>query len=223
VPITTVAEWDGRPEVWVSATQLGAAYTATDARRIVAEWCEFFSAGPSAITHLAFTSRTPKRLFESLRGQTQLESLEVKWGDYAELEPLVGMRTLRELRLGGASSVVSLEPLRELTGLRALLVESLRHVRDLSPLGALRQLVDLEVGGDWTSPRVVHVDSIAFLRELPGLERLVLHTMIVDDLDYTPLLGLPNLTEVRVKRARGMRPTHDELCAAIPALEPLPR
>lgn len=45
--------------------------------------------------------------------------------------------------------------------------------------------------------------------------------MIVDNKDYTPLLSLPELTEVRVMPSRGMMPTHDELAAAIPALERL--
>jgi len=33
-------------------------------------------------------------------------------------------------------------------------------------------LKSLEIGGDWTSPRIVHVDSVAFLGDLPDLERL---------------------------------------------------
>ncbi len=69
------------------------------------------------------------------------------------------------------------------------------------------------------SPRNVHVDSIEFLRRMPQLRTLVLHTMIVDGKDYTPLLDLPLLKELRVMPSRGMKPTHDELAAAIPALK----
>lgn len=46
--------------------------------------------------------------------------------------------------------------------------------------------------------------------------------MIVDDLDYSPLLALTNLTELRVMPTRGMSPSHDELSSAIDALETLP-
>lgn len=187
------------------------------------QWCKFFAAGPCAITDLAFASRTPKRMFASLRGQTQLRSLAVKWGDYEDLGTLTGMHELKELSLGGASSVRTLGAIGEMPQLRQLAVESLRHVRDLSPLGTLTRLRVLEVGGDWKAPRIVHVDSVAFVRNLPRLERLVLHTMIVDDLDYSPLLELDHLKELRVMPARGMRPSHEELCAAIPALEPLSR
>lgn len=73
------------------------------------------------------------------------------------------------------------------------------------------------------SSRTAHVESIEFLRHLADLNRLVLHTIAVDDHDYSPLLALPHLTEIRVARARGMRPSHDDLAAAIPALKALPR
>jgi hypothetical protein len=40
--------------------------------------------------------------------------------------------------------------------------------------------------------------------------------IIVDDLDYTPLLALPRLKSVRVMNAHGMTPTHEQLKAALP-------
>jgi hypothetical protein len=40
--------------------------------------------------------------------------------------------------------------------------------------------------------------------------------LIVDDLDYAPVLSLPNLEAVRVMKARGMRPSLEELMAATP-------
>lgn len=126
--ITTVAEYAGQAAIRVSATQLGLAYSRADAKRIVTEWCRFFSR-PSPILELHFTSRTPKRLFEALAGQSQL----------------------RHLR-GGASSVRSLDPLARLRRLDRLHIESLRYVRDLSPLRHLTLVTDLEVGGDWRNP-----------------------------------------------------------------------
>ncbi len=77
----------------------------------------------------------------------------------------------------------------------------------------MRSVVSLDVGGDWMSLRIAHVDSLSFLREMPQLQRLLLHTMIVDDLDYSPILDLPALRQVRVMRARGMQPPYEELTA----------
>lgn len=177
---------------------------------------DFFSSGPSGIRDLEFTSRTPKRLFDSLRAQTQLRRLAVKWGDYDDLSPLAGLAGLRELSLRGASRVTSVEPLGGLVSLQRLTIESLRRAHDLSLLGRLTSLTDLELGGDWMSPRNAHVDSIGFLRDLTELENVLLHTIIVDDLDYSPLLSLPRLRSVRVMKTRGMKPSHDYLKSALP-------
>jgi hypothetical protein len=66
------------------------------------------------------------------------------------------------------------------------------------------------------TPRNAHISSISFLREIPRLSTLLLHTVVVDDLDYSPLLALPNLKAVRVMKVRGMRPDHDELRRRLP-------
>jgi hypothetical protein len=214
--ITTVSEYSGEASIAVAATQLGTNFTPTEGARIVREWVAFFSAGPTAITELRFLTRTPKRLFNALAGQTQLQRLFVKWGDYEDLGVLQGIKELRALRLGGASKVADISPLASLTELANLEIESLRMAHDLSALGGLTQLTQLELGGDWRSLRTAHIDSIAWLPNLRNLEHLLLHTVIVDDLDYTPLLLLPRLKAVRVKKARGMRPSHSELVQRLP-------
>ncbi|GGB91424.1 hypothetical protein [Cellulomonas carbonis] len=216
-PVTSVREYQGEPVIAVAATQLHARHTRTQATKIVDEWVEFFSAGPSPITELHFVTRTPKRLFAALAGQTQLLRLFVKWGDYADLSALSAMDQLEVLRLGGASSVRSVEPLADLDAtLTHLEIESLRDAHDLSPLGHLNNLVQLDLGGDWMSPRIAHIDSITWLPGLRRLEHLLLHTLIVDDLDYTPLLGLKRLKAVRVMQARGMRPSLTVLSDQLP-------
>ena len=53
---------------------------------------------------------------------------------------------------------------------------------------------------------------------MPQLRDLVLHSMIVDSLDYAPLLQLPHLENLRVMKARGMRPRWEELVESFPAL-----
>jgi len=215
--ITSVGEYHGEPTIAVAATQLALSYTRTQATKIVDEWVRFFSAGPSPITELHFVTRTPKRLFASLAGQSQLRRLFVKWGDYEDLSVLSGMDQIEALRLGGASSVRSVEPIVDLRAtLTHLEIESVRYVHDLTPLGRLDGLTQLDVGGNWMSPRIAHIDSIAWLPELQKLEHLLLHTVIVDDLDYTPLLQLKVLKAVRVMQARGMRPPLADLKSQLP-------
>jgi hypothetical protein len=214
--LTEVAEYAGEEAVAVSCTQLGTRYSATQARKVVDEWAEFFASGPSPILDLQFTSRTPKRLFASLRGQTQLRRLAVKWGDYEDLSVLGDLSALRDLSLRGASSLSTVASVGSLTGLERLAVEGIKRVHDLSPLGHLRSLTTLELGGDWMAPRIAHVDSIAFLRQLRQVEDLLLHTIIVDDLDYSPLLDMPALRSVRLMKTRGMNPSFEYLQSVLP-------
>jgi hypothetical protein len=214
--ITSVSEYRGERAVAIAATQLGTDYTRAQASRVVAEWVEFFSSGPTPITELHFVSRTPERLFAALRNQVQLQRLFVKWGDYDELGSLQGMRSLEVLRLGGASSVHDLSPVQHLDTLISMEIESLRYARDLSPLGQLSGLRHLAIGGDWQSPRIAHVDSIDWLPRLTSLEQLLMHSVIVDDRDYSPLLLLPALKAVRVMATRGMQPPIEALRERLP-------
>jgi hypothetical protein len=214
--ITAVDEYRGETCIAIAATQLGTQYTRTQATRVVAEWVDLFSSGPTPITELHFVSRTPKRLFAALSGQPQLERLFVKWGDYDDLRPLQAARSLRVLRLAGASSVRDVSPLAELTALTHLDIESLRHAADLSSIGRITSLRQLSLGGDWMSPRVAHIESISWLPKLLQLEELLMHTVIVDDEDYSPLLRLPRLKAVRVMATRRMQPPIEDLQKQLP-------
>lgn len=216
VPVLTEAsEYVGQHAIAVACTQLGPNYTATRAKRIVDDWIELLSR-PTPLTDLQFTTRTPKRLFAALSGQPQLTRLAVKWGDYADLTPMASMTHLRTLKLRGASAVTDLSPLTSLRTLEVLSLEGFRAITDPWPLASLQGLRDLEIGGNWAAPKNGHIANVGFLRELRGLEELLLHTLIVDDLDYSPLFDLPSLRGVRVMKVRGMRPDHDELRRRLP-------
>lgn len=214
--VVEVREYGGEACVTLAATQLGSKYSDSRKRQIVDEWVEFFAAGPTPIRSLQFITRTPKRLFAALSQQTQLTSLGVKWGDYDDLGVLGAMSQLVALRLRGASGVRDFRPLGALPNVQALQVEGLRGLIDASPVGEMRSVTDLELGGDWMTPRNVRITSLAFLARMPQLQRLLLHTLIVDDLDYRPLLSLPDLKTVRVMATRGMTPTIEELVTGLP-------
>ena len=74
----------------------------------------------------------------------------------------------------------------------------------------------LSLGGDWATPRNVHLNRVDFLHHLSNLETVLLHVVIVDDRDYSPPLALPGLMSVRVVASRDMRPTYDELERTLP-------
>ena len=214
--VVEVGEYRGESSILLEATQLGLKYSETRKRQIVDEWVKFFRSGPTPIRSLHFVSRTPKRLFDALAEQSQLTALQVKWGDYDDLRALSGMSELVRLRLRGASGVRDLEPLAALQSVQELEIEGLRGLVDASPIGKMGSVTDLDLGGNWMAPRNVRLKSVGFLANMPQLERLLLHTLIVDDLDYRPLLSLPRLERVRVMATRGMNPPIEELVARLP-------
>ena len=214
--VVEVREYDGESAIELAPTQLNSRYSETRKHQIVNEWVDFFAAGPSPIRSLTFLTRTPRRLFAALSAQSQLTALQVKWGDYDDLRALRGMATLQRLYLRGASGVKDLSPLAGLQAVETLQVEGLRGLVDASPVAQMQSVTDLELGGDWMTPRNVRITSAAFLAQMPQLQRLLLHTLIVDDLDYHPLLSLPNLQKVRVMAARGMVPSMEELIERLP-------
>jgi hypothetical protein len=214
--VVEVREYQGERSIRLAATQLGSSYSATRKRQIVDEWVEFFGSGPTPIRSLELVTRTPKRLFDALSAQTQLINLQVKWGDYDDLQALSAMSELLTLRLRGASGVRDLGPLGVLQTVVALEVESMQGVVDASAVGEMRAVTDLELGGDWMTSRNVRITSAAFLAQIPQLQHLLMHTLIVDDLDYRPLLSLPNLKGVRVMATRGMTPPIAELVERLP-------
>jgi hypothetical protein len=216
VPVLTEAsEYTGQDTIAVSCTQLGTDYSAHRAKRVVDEWIELLG-HPTDLKSLRFVSRTPKRLFAALSGQPQLISLFIKWGDYADLRSVECMSGLTTLELNGASAVTDLRPLSNLVNLQSLVVEGFRAVDDTTPLGALVALQRLELGGNWMAPRNGHVPDIRFLSNLTQLQELLLHTLVVDDLDYSPLMALPALRSVRVMKVRGMHPDFEELQKRLP-------
>ena len=77
-------------------------------------------------------------------------------------------------------------------------------------------ITSLAIAGAVWSLRIAHVDSISFLLDMPQLRRLRLEAVIVDDLDYSPILELPSLRSLWVMKARGMRPAFDDLVALTP-------
>lgn len=204
------SEYNGEAAICVEATQ-NDALTATQKKKLVQEWVDFFEAGPSPVKRLEFITRTPRRLFESLQHQTQLEDLRLKWGDYSDLSPIPILPNLHTLKFQSAPAVKTLEPLTGNATIRTLQIHGLRDAHDMNPIGTMTSLRNLHLGGDGNSLRVAHIDSLEFIHNLPQLEELMLQGLIVDSKDYSPLLSLKNLKLSWVMATPGMRPKTEEL------------
>lgn len=218
---TEVSDYDGAERILLHPSQLytddfGRPIPRSRMKKIVDEWCDFLEAGNTPIRYIEISTRAPKRLISSLRGQTQLRGLQIKWGDYDDISALALTPDLWLAELKGAPALTDLTPLRSARSLRVLRLDDTRRATDYSPLADLRSLEELELTSGFNSPGL-NLPSISFLRGLTGLRRLVIGSRVLDE-DYSPLLGLTNLEDLWVQRQKVMHPTYEELERAIPAL-----
>jgi hypothetical protein len=76
------------------------------------------------------------------------------FGGASQTKPCGEDAALRvHLELRGATAISNVAALASLTTLGLLALEGFRSIEDLSPLGNLRALTDLELGGAWMTPR----------------------------------------------------------------------
>lgn len=224
VPITRVGDYDGGDAAIVAATQLESPLvTRSSARRIFDEWQEFFRA-PTPIRHLRLASRVPQELLDALAGQSQLETLSVKWGPYRDLSPLSGLAALHDLRLGGATKVVDLSPLVALRSLTALDLDQVVSVADPSVLGRMTTLTSLAFGNaNPGSDRLVKIGDLEWVSPLRHLKTVRLVQVKLASRDLTPLLALPLLERVELSMRREFRDQVRDLAARSPAFAELDR
>ena len=102
-----------------------------------------------------------------------------------DLEPLLQLPDLRELKIEWNTKVTDIAPLAELRGLRVLELMDVPKVRDLSPVSELRDLVAFSfAGGIWNKNRAATLEPLA---ALPRLEELVLNSLKVESDGLRPL------------------------------------
>src|SRR6266545_778247 len=192
--------------------------------------------GLKKLTSLSVSARQP--VFGNLRTCGSLRVLSIMNSGLRDLTPLASLKRLRELVIGEAGRLQdvylymvgrleSIAPLKALPALRTLNLGSCRKVRDLDSIGELRELESLELHGVVVSPatlgrlrrlKLLHlqsygrIPSIAFVRDLKGLERFyLLEGTVVEDGDMSPLLGLPKLKKILIDTRRNYSHTLEDV------------
>ena len=180
--IVRPSEYGGEEVLGVVATQLAASgVSAPEQRRILADWIEFLRSAQTNIRELQFHSRVPQQLLDSIAGQPQLEALLVKWGPYRDVKAVGQLENLTTLRLGGATALESLSPLRGLHKLTNLAISEPFKVEDTATLSGFTALTSLMFGNDHPgSDRNVRLENLEWVtlgaspRELPDAGRVEL-------------------------------------------------
>jgi hypothetical protein len=176
---------------------------ASEEKQIEADWIDFLSQRPTRIKDLTVWSRVKQQVVDALTGQSQLEKLNLKWGNYSDLTAIGLLSKLTELELGGARKVADLKPLGGLTSLRKLVVSE-AHVSDLSPIGNLTRLTSLTFGNAYLgSDKTIRILNLDWIEPLVNLQHLWLPGTNLAGLDLAVFAELPKLKTLSIPtRAR---------------------
>jgi hypothetical protein len=138
-------------------------------RALINHWCDLLPT-LDRVRLLQFDSQVPQKLFDAACHMPNLEALWIKWSSIRNLEQIRGNRALRHLHIGGSAQIQSIVPLGEMTSLKSLSAENLKHITDLDPLSALTRLEELAIsGGMWGHQKVKTLAPLAELRSLRWL------------------------------------------------------
>ena len=214
--IVRPSDYRGEEVLGVVATQLTASgVSAPEQRRILSNWIAYLSSTETNIRELQFHSRVPQQLLDSIAGQPQLEALLVKWGPYRDVTSVGQLDNLTTLRLGGATALESLSPLRGLHKLTTLAISEPFKVEDTATLSEFTALTSLMFGNDHPgSDKNVVLQDLQWVTPLRELRSLAIPGTRLVNPDLSPLLGLPHLKELRLPLRRAYRAQVFELAQA---------
>ena len=163
--------------------------TASEKKRILNEWCDFFCSG-SPVRTVNIATRCPQILFDAVCEHTDLTALEIHWGPIDDIANIRKLKNLQRLRLGSCS-VADLTPLKALKHLEHLSLGNLDRLSDYSVLGTLKNLRYLEIEGAPFMPKHVWIDDLKFIRRQPYLRGLSFAAVrFRDDNYYRAFRGL---------------------------------
>lgn len=211
--IVEVSQYKGQKSLVINCTQLGDSFTpqyktAKQKRAVLDEWCDFLRSEQEAFDELNFCTKMPQELFDAACYQRNLKSLDA----------LANLSSLESLFVGSGASVKSIAPIATLTGLESLAVENFQKISDYSAISNLQNLKSLEISGDGLSPKFIHIESLEFLRQMPGLTSLVILVARLKSKDYSPILSLKSITHLSLPPQHALFGLFDEL-SALPNLK----
>ena len=216
--ITEVTDYNGSPDLSLICTQLSGTHTATQQKRILSEWCDFFSR-PQPVERLWLHTRTPQSLFQSICSQSSLKALYIKWSAIDDFSPISELKAITHLYVGSSSKIKSISDIASLQTLVDLSLDNLQGITDYSAVGHLARLSRLAIEGDGAaSMRRAKIDTLRPIVRLANLERLRLIWVNVLDGSYPCLANLKSLRHLDLPHARP-REEITSLFAALPKLE----
>jgi hypothetical protein len=159
-------------------------------RELISQWCEELPR-LQQVRWLWLSSRVPQTLFDAACRMPHLEGLWIKWMAGESIGAMSENKSLRYVHLGNCASLLSLEPLSDMTQLAWLGIEHFPKVDSIDPLAGLIDLTGLTIEGSMLATQ--RIQSIRALKGMRKLRYLSLANVRVTDNLLEPLMGMREL------------------------------
>jgi hypothetical protein len=124
-----------------------------------------------------------------------LEGLYIKWSGIKDISPLATLPNLRYLHIGSSTQIESVAPLGALWDLVVLEVENIKSMTKLDFLESLKGLEGLGISGSTWTTQVV--ESLKPIEHLKNLKYLFLSNLRTLDQTLEPISRLDSLVNFR--------------------------
>lgn len=191
--LVELKDYNGESDIVLRCTQLheGIYPKESDRKRILKEWCAFLRNNSTALKRLHITTRINQELFNVVCCQTELEELVIKWGSYPNLSPIIQLKNLKSLELGGSPSHKDLSSIAKLCSLENLRLDNFVGTTDYSVIGKLTELKTLGLNSSMHG--IIKVENLDFLSFTLHLKQFWTTGFRLLSHDYSPILKLKEL------------------------------
>lgn len=162
-----------------------------DRDSILKSWIDFFNNTKTNIKKLLVTGIVNQNLLEAICNQTSLEELVIYQGNFSDIHCLTKLTNLKALSIYASSRVKNLGPIGEMKNLEVLILSNFTGLTDYSALEKLKKLKQLGIHSSMGN--VIKVASFDFLKSLKNIKNLHTTGFRLLNGDYSPVLELEKL------------------------------
>ncbi|AIY14673.1 hypothetical protein [Cellulophaga baltica] len=145
------------------------------------------------ITSLSIRHRVNQEYFEAICTMKNLKTLFFWTSTVEDINSISKLKNLSSLSLDSFSRLRDLSALKSLKKLRRLTIQNSFKVENYEMIGDLIQLNGLCIGGNFSGPKNLVIDSLIPFKNLKELQHLDMSTVTIRDKSYDALLEMTSL------------------------------
>ncbi len=145
------------------------------------------------ITTLSVRHRVNQEYFEAICKMKNLKTLFFWTSTVEDIRSISKLKNISSLSLNSFSKLKDVTPLKSLKKLRRLSVENCFSIENYDVIGDLTALTGLCIGGNFSAPKNLILESLMPFSSLNSLKHLDMSTASIRDKSYHVILKMDNL------------------------------